>query len=362
MKYELLNKQGITQFKKNQFVEAKHSFEKALELKSDLIEAIDNLGIVNHKLGNLDQAVKLYKRVVALDASYALESENRILSVIYFFSEGDIQEALEILNILVEKNPKDALLFNMLGGCLASIGQTEMAIANYQKALEFEPEYPIPKHMLNSLTGHTSKEPPKQYVKNLFDDYAHRFNHALVHNLEYSLPFIIKELILESKGEKFQYKNVIDLGCGTGLAGKDLRDISTNLIGVDISENMLSEAKKLDIYDVLIVGDIVEKLNTSQDKFDLLVALDVLIYIGDVQSTFKAVHKSCKPDSLFIFSVETYDKNGYSLLKSSRYAHSEEYIMGHTNGLFDLVNSQNVRLRKEGENWIEGKVYVFRPI
>ena len=84
MKYELLNKQGITQFKKNQFVEAKHSFEKALELKSDLIEAIDNLGIVNHKLGNLDQAVKLYKRVVALDASYALESENRILSVIYF--------------------------------------------------------------------------------------------------------------------------------------------------------------------------------------------------------------------------------------------------------------------------------------
>ena len=69
--------------------------------------------------------------------------------------------------MLVEKNPTDALLFNMLGGCLASIGQTEMAIANYQKALEFEPEYPIPKHMLNSLTGHTSKEPPKQYVKNL---------------------------------------------------------------------------------------------------------------------------------------------------------------------------------------------------
>ncbi|WP_434057071.1 methyltransferase domain-containing protein, partial [Candidatus Pseudothioglobus singularis] len=36
----------------------------------------------------------------------------------------------------------------------------------------------------------------------------------------------------------------MDLGCGTGLAGKDLRDISTNLFGVDISENMISEAKK----------------------------------------------------------------------------------------------------------------------
>jgi predicted TPR repeat methyltransferase len=362
MKHESLNKQGIALLKKNQLNEAKLFFKKAIELKSDFSDAINNLGLLEHKLGKLDQAVRLYKKVVSIDSNYALESENKILSVIYFFSQGNIQEALETLNMLVEKNPTDALLFNMLGGCLASIGQTEMAIANYQKALEFEPEYAIPKHMVNSLTGHTSKEPPKQYVKNLFDDYAHRFNDALVNNLQYSLPFIIKELILQSNREESQYKNVIDLGCGTGLAGKDLRDISTNLFGVDISENMIQEAEKLDIYDTLIVGDIVEKLNASHDKFDLLVALDVLIYIGDVKSTFQAVRKCCKLDSLFVFSVEIQDENGYSLLKSSRYAHSDEYIMKQSNGLFDLVNSQNVRLRKEGENWIEGKVYVFCPI
>ena len=362
MKYEYFNQKGIELAKKKLFIEAKNSFEKALQLKPNYIDAINNLGLVNHNLGNLDQAVRLYKQVVALDSNYALASENKILSVIYFFSLGNIQEALETLNSLVEINPTDALLFNMLGGCLASIGQTQMAIANYQKALDFEPEYAIPKHMINSLTGHTSKEPPKQYVKNLFDDYAYRFNDALVNNLQYNLPFIIKELILQSNSEKSKYKNVIDLGCGTGLAGKDLRYISSNLTGVDISENMISEAKKLDIYDTLIVGDIVEKLNASQDKFDLLLALDVLIYIGDVQSIFKAVHKSCEPDSLFVFSVEIQDENGYSLLKSSRYAHSDEYIMKQSNGLFDLVNSQNVRLRKEGENWIEGKVYVFCPI
>jgi predicted TPR repeat methyltransferase len=362
MRYESLNKQGIALLKKNQLNEAKPFFEKAIEFKSDFSDAINNLGLLEHKLGKLDQAVRLYKKVVAIDSKYALESENKILRVIYFFSQGNIQEALEILNMLVEKNPTDALLFNMLGGCLVSIGQTEMAIANYQKALEFEPEYAIPRHMLNSLTGHTSKEPPKQYVKNLFDDYAYRFNDALVNNLQYSLPFVIKELILQSNSEKSEYQNVIDLGCGTGLAGKDLRDISTNLFGVDISENMILEAEKLDIYDTLIIGDLVEKLNASHDKFDLLVALDVLIYIGDVKSTFQAVQKCCKLDSLFIFSVEIQDKNGYSLLKSSRYAHSDKYIMYQANELFDLVNCQNVRLRKEGENWIEGKVYVFRPI
>ena len=362
MEHEFFNQQGIDFFDSSNFNKAVNCFEKAIEIKPDYSDALFNLGLTHHSLGNLNQAVMAYKKVVASNPSYALESENKILSVIYFFSQGKISEALDTIDLLIKINSNDALLFNMRGGCYASMGQNDKAIENYQRALDIEPKYAIPQHMLNSLIGNTSKAPPKEYVKNLFDDYAHRFNNALVNNLKYSLPFIIKELILKSNSEKSQYKNVIDLGCGTGLAGKDLRDISKNLSGVDISENMISEAKELDIYDTLIVGDIVEKLNASQDKFDLLAALDVLIYIGDVQSTFKAVHKSCEPDSLFVFSVEIQDENGYSLLKSSRYAHSDEYIMKQSNGLFDLVNSQNVRLRKEGENWIEGKVYVFCPI
>ena len=157
-----------------------------------------------------------------------------------------------------------------------------------------------------------------------------------------------------------KHSKILDIGCGTGHHVASLGSKGLDVLGIDISENMIQEAEKLDIYDTLIVGDIVEKLNASHDKFDLLVALDVLIYIGDVKSTFQAARKCCKLDSLFVFSVEIQDENGYSLLKSSRYAHSDEYIMKQSNGLFDLVNSQNVKLRKEGENWIDGKVYIFR--
>jgi len=362
MNYQQFTDQGTSLIKINKLEEAKFFFEKALELRPDFADALTNLAVVEHELGNLNHAVRLYKEAVAVSPKIALKSENKILSVIYYFSQNNIQEALETLNMLVEKNPTDALLFNMLGGCLASIGQTEMAIANYQKALEFEPEYAIPRHMLNSLTGHTSKEPPKEYVKNLFNDYAHRFNDSLVNNLQYNLPFIIKELILELNKEKLEFNNVIDLGCGTGLAGKNLRDISTNLTGVDVSKNMISEAEKLDIYDKLLVGDIVEELSLMEDKFDLLIALDVLIYVGDVKSIFQAVRKRCKIDSLFVFSVEIQDESGYSLLKSSRYAHSDKYIMDQAAELFKLVDSKDVRLRKEGNNWINGKVFVFQPI
>jgi predicted TPR repeat methyltransferase len=362
MNYQQLTDQGTSLIKINKLEEAKLFFEKALELRPEFADALTNLAVVEHKLGNLNHAVRLYKEAVDVSPKIALKSENKILSVICYFSQNKIQEALEILTMLVEQRPKDALLYNMLGGCLASLGQIEMAVANYQKALDLNPEYAIPRHMLNSLTGHTSKEPPKEYVKNLFDDYAHRFNDSLVNNLQYNLPFIIKELILKLNIDKLEFNNVIDLGCGTGLAGKNLREVSINLTGIDVSKNMISEAKKLDIYDKLLVGDIVEELSLMEVKFDLLIALDVLIYVGDVKSIFQAVRKRCKINSLFVFSVEIQDKNGYSLLKSSRYAHSDEYIMGQTNGLFDLVNCQNVRLRKEGSNWINGKVYAFRSI
>jgi predicted TPR repeat methyltransferase len=362
MKHILLNKRGNRHFSLGQYDKAITFYEKAISIKSNYAKAYYNLGQSYHQLGQLDKAVKSFKMVVEIKPEFAGSHNNKILSVIYYFPKGQIPDAVDLLEILIKESPSDALLYNMLGGCFVSMCEPQLAIVNYQKALDLMPEYSIPRHMLNSLTGQTSKEPPREYVKNLFDDYAHRFNDSLVNNLQYNLPFIIKELILELNKEKLEFNNVIDLGCGTGLAGKSLRDISSNLTGVDVSKNMISEAKKLDIYDNLLVGDIVEELSLMEDKFDLLIALDVLIYVGDAKSIFQIVRKSCQLDSLFIFSVEIQEENGYALLKSARYAHSDRYIMEQTSGIFELIDSQHVRLRKEGDNWINGKVYVFQPI
>ena len=98
----------------------------------------------------------------------------------------------------------------MMGGCYLSLRQFENAIQSYEKALEIKPDYAIPQHMINSLTGHTSKEPPKEYVKNLFDDYAERFNDSLVQGLQYKLPFMIKDFIQKASSIS-NYPKTIDL-------------------------------------------------------------------------------------------------------------------------------------------------------
>ena len=150
------------------------------------------------------------------------------------------------------------------------------------------------------------------------------------------------------------------MGCGTGLAGKELRDISNNLTGIDLSSNMVAKTRELDVYDRLIVGDIVDILSSSKEKYDLFIALDVFIYIGELTKIFKTVRQCCNKNALFIFSIEIQEEDGYSLLKSARYAHSDNYILKIASDGLKLIESQEVNLRKEKEGWIDGKILILQ--
>jgi predicted TPR repeat methyltransferase len=360
MKHKLYNFKGKRCAKLGKLDAAISFYEKAISIKPEYFEAHYNVASAHHKLGRLDAAVTSYKKVVAISPDYAVTHNNKILSVIYFFSKGLIPDAIDVLETLIKGSPNDALLFNMAGGCYASQGKNNLAIKFYEKALILKPDYAIPQHMLNSLQGNTSKGPPKEYVKNLFDDYAERFDESLLKQLQYKLPFLIKEIILKIDPARIKFDKVIDLGCGTGLSGNDLQGISNNLTGIDISANMISKANELGVYDSLIAGDIIDILDLSKEKYDLFIALDVFIYIGEITAMFNAIKKCSKKNSFFIFSIETHQGEGYSLLKSSRYAHSDSYILKVASNGYELVDSQNVKLRKEGNNWIDGKIYILK--
>jgi len=345
-----------------QLEEAARCYERAITIKPDLVEAHYNLGYVLQKLGDLDAAVRSYKNVVAINSEYAMKHNNKILYAIYLFTNGHIIETLDTIETLIKTDPYEALLYNMGGGCYTILGELDKAIKYYEKALNIKPDYAIPQHMLNALTGKESKAPPREYVKNLFDDYAERFDYSLVIQLEYKLPFLIKELILKLNIPKKNFKRVIDIGCGTGLLGSEIRDISENLIGIDISKNMISKAKNKEIYDRLIIGDIVDILRTSKEKYDLFISLDVFIYLGELSIIFNAVRNCSYNDAIFIFSIELQEDKEYSLLKSGRYSHSEEYILKTASNGFKLIEHYDIRLRKEKKGWINGKIFVLQVI
>ena len=59
----------------------------------------------------------------------------QINSVIELYSNGNIQEALDSVEALISKYPKESILYNIDGVCLKSIGQLEMAVKSFEKAI-----------------------------------------------------------------------------------------------------------------------------------------------------------------------------------------------------------------------------------
>ena len=117
-----------------QFDNAIKSYEEAIQFNPNYVEAYYNLGELQHQLGNFDKAVRNFKKIVSISPEFSRTHSNKILLVIYHFSKGQIDDALETLNLLIESNSKDALLYNMMGGCYLGLRQFEMAIQNYEKS------------------------------------------------------------------------------------------------------------------------------------------------------------------------------------------------------------------------------------
>jgi predicted TPR repeat methyltransferase len=163
------------------------------------------------------------------------------------------------------------------------------------------------------------------YVRTLFDQYAPRFDRAL-EDLGYAAPALLRDAITRH-GARFG--SMLDLGCGTGLAGAAFRPHVDWLVGVDLSPKMVEQARVKGLYDKLAVADIGQFLAEQRDAaFHLVIAADVFAYVADVPATCAAVARVLAPGGLFGFTVETHDGEGAIVGPKMRYAHGEPFIRG----------------------------------
>ena len=110
-------------------------------------------------------------------------------------------------------------------------------------------------------------------------------------------------------------KTVLDLACGTGSLTFELAQRGYEMIGVDLSPEMLSEAMEKDMGGVEIPPMF---LCQSMDKLDLYGTIDACVccldsvnYVTDrrkLQKAFQRVHLFLMPGGMFIFDVNTVEK------------------------------------------------------
>ncbi|WP_421384717.1 class I SAM-dependent DNA methyltransferase [Bacillus salacetis] len=98
---------------------------------------------------------------------------------------------------------------------------------------------------------------------------------------------------------------ILDLGCGDGLFGKELIDAGAGrYIGIDGSKNMIESAMagiQTEKASFLLAN--LESLKINEGSYDLIVSRMVLHYIENIDHLMNEVYEALKPGGQFVFSV-----------------------------------------------------------
>ena len=327
---------GITLQELGRLVEAEISYKKAIAIKPDYAKAHSNLGNMLQELGRLEEAETSYKKAIAIKSEFAEAHYNLGITLKEL---GRLEEAETSYKKAIAIKPDYAEAHSNLGLTLQELGRQDQAVASYKKAIAIKPENAENlSHAIASLTGLNPVRATDSYVSSLFDGYAKKFESNLVGDLNYKTPTIIANFLRPLISSVSLHFDILDLGCGTGLAGEALIDVAKTLVGIDLSKEMLKIAAAKNIYTRLTQDEIHHALSQEQSaSFDIIVSSDVFVYIGDIKVIFDQVYNVLKVGGFFAYSTEALfpESNGkeedlpdYKLNLNGRYSHSSKYLLG----------------------------------
>ncbi len=249
-----------------------------------------------------------------------------------------------------------------LGDLAHIIGRREDARDAYEHYLALSPGDAEVEHILVSLRGDPAPpRAPDQCIVQLYARFAEFYERNMVADLEYCGPEVLARALHRALGSTAQL-DVLDLGCGTGLAGPRLRPLARRLTGIDLSPDMAKRAKKTKLYDAVEVAEITEWLTRSGARdFDLIAACDTFIYFGDLRQVLRPAAARLRRGGTLAFTVERGDAEPFRLTDSGRYVHAESHIREAAAGSgFDVVSIENPVLRYEYGDAVGGLVVVLR--
>ena len=343
---------GDVLWNQKRYEDALAAYDRALALKPDLAEAWLGKGNALYRLRCLDEALAAYDQAIAQrpDLAEAWLGRGNV-----FFNSGRHDEAFAAYDQAIAQKPDLAEAWHKRG--LVKVirgneqdGQKDCAQAVLLGASKESVDFNLARH------GVIKNVPivPRKIVEELFDDHANYFDAHLVDELGYLVPSKLSGLILRY-AKKSALAGALDLGCGTGLMGVQLRPIVQTLVGVDLSRQMLEKAKLRAIYDELACCDIIEFMESDTRSYDLVTSTDVFIYVGDLSAVFDSVYRRLNVGGYFAFSVEAANEGDYTLTKSGRYKHTKEYLerLGHGNG-FKIHAIEDCILREEDQRGMPG--------
>ena len=230
------------------------AFNKANSIKPDNPDGYYNMGNAFKEQGKLEGSKGLQK---ALAINLIML---RHITTWAMLLKQNKRRSNKAYTKAISIKPDNSDVYYNMGNAFKEQGKLDETIEAYHKSISLKPDHHSANHMLAALTGINNETAPREYVENLFDGYSDRFEASLVEELEYTIPKLIKDIVIKLNNKKL-LGSVLDLGCGSGLVGLEIKDHCSRVEGIDLSKKMLELAKQKDVYDKLRNSDIVEYLS-----------------------------------------------------------------------------------------------------
>ena len=103
----------------------------------------------------------------------------------------------------------------------------------------------------------------------------------------------------------------IDIGCGGGILSEKLKRLGANVTGIDASQSSINVAKEHSIksrleidYRCISTNNFIESEKRKViNKFDLVVASEVIEHVNDRRSFLSDISNLCRPGGLVVFTT-----------------------------------------------------------
>ena len=151
--FAVWNLMGASAAQIGQLDQAIFAFKRVLTIKPDYAGAYNNLGNALRAQGELEEALETYNKALAIAPDYAEAYSNMGVTLQEL---GKLEEAIEAYNKALAINPDYAETYNNMGVTLQEQGKLEEAIEAYTKALTIKPDYAEVHRHLSILTKYTT--------------------------------------------------------------------------------------------------------------------------------------------------------------------------------------------------------------
>ena len=138
----------------------------------------------------------------------------------------------------------------------------------------------------------------------LYKKWAKTYDEDFALSSDYLSPQKISNFFI--KHSKNTDTPILDVGAGTGLVGEFIRiKCKKEIIGIDISSEMLDQAKLKDCYSSLIEADITKKIPLKSNSIGAVVSAGTFTHGHVGAEAFDELLRITKPGGLFVLSINS---------------------------------------------------------